>query len=82
MYKKVSEKEVSFRKILDKVPLVIIFVIGVQFHFLAVIFPETRNFSVHLIGISIAVVSAVLILIVYTANKRNEKRMSDLESLR
>ncbi|MHA7647462.1 hypothetical protein [Nitrosopumilus sp. S4] len=72
----------SLKTVLDKVPWVIIFVVGVQFHFLAVIFPETRDYSIHLIGISIAVISACLILILYTANKRDEKRMSDLESLR
>ncbi len=73
---------VPLEKSLSKIPWVIFFVVGVQFHFLAVIFPEIRDYNIHIIGISIAVISAILILILYTVNRRNGQKMSDLESLR
>ena len=67
---------------LNKIPWVIIFVVGVQFHFLAVIFPEIRDYNIHIFGISLAVISAALILILYTVKRRQEEKMSKMESLR
>ena len=67
---------------LNKIPWVIVFVVGVQFHFLAVIFPEVRDYNIHVLGISLAVISAVLILISYTVKGHHQEKMSDLESLK
>ena len=67
---------------LNKIPWVIVFVVGVQFHFLAVIFPEIREYNIHVFGISIAVISAALILILYTVKRRQQEKMSKMESLR
>lgn len=67
---------------LNKIPWIIVFVIGVQFHFLAVIFPEVRDYNIHVLGISLAVISAVLILISYTVKRHHQEKMSDLESLK
>ena len=67
---------------LNKIPWVIIFVVGVQFHFLAVIFPEIRDYNIHIFGISLAVISAALILILYVVKRRQEEKMSKMESLR
>ena len=67
---------------LNKIPWVIVFVVGVQFHFLAVIFPEIRDYNIHVFGISLAVISAALILILYTVKRRQEEKISDLESLK
>ena len=67
---------------LNRIPWVIVFVVGVQFHFLAVIFPEIRDYNIHVFGISLAVISAALILILYTIKRRQQEKMSDLESLR
>ena len=65
---------------LNKIPWVIFFVIGVQFHFLAVIFPEIRDYNIHVFGISLAVISAALILILYTVKRRQQEKVSNLES--
>ena len=67
---------------LNKIPWVIVFVVGVQFHFLAVIFPEIREYNIHVFGISLAVISAALILILYTIKRRQQEKMSKVESLR
>ena len=67
---------------LNKIPWVIVFVVGVQFHFLAVIFPEIRDYNIHVFGISLAVISASLILILYTIKRRKQEKISNLESLR
>lgn len=67
---------------LNKIPWVIVFVVGVQFHFLAVIFPEIRDYNIHVFGISLAVISAALILILYTVKRRQQEKISDLESLK
>ena len=67
---------------INKIPWVIVFVVGVQFHFLAVIFPEIRDYNIHVFGISLAVISASLILILYTIKRRKQEKMSNLESLR
>lgn len=67
---------------LNKIPWVIVFVVGVQFHFLAVIFPEIRDYNIHVLGISLAVISAVLILILYTVKRHQQEKISDLESLK
>ena len=67
---------------LNKIPWVIVFVVGVQFHFLAVIFPEIREYNIHVFGISLAVISAALILILYTVKRRQQEKMSKMESLR
>lgn len=67
---------------LNKIPWVVIFVVGVQFHFLAVIFPEIREYNIHIFGIGLAVISAALILILYAVNKSQQEKMSKMESLR
>ena len=67
---------------LNKIPWVIVFVVGVQFHFLAVIFPEIREYNIHVFGISLAVISAALILILYTVKRHQQEKMSKMESLR
>lgn len=67
---------------LNKIPWVIVFVVGVQFHFLAVIFPEIREYNIHVFGISLAVISAALILILYTVKRHRQEKMSKMESLR
>ncbi len=71
----------SLEDSLNKIPWVIVFVVGVQFHFLAVIFPEIRDYNIHVFGISLAVISAALILILYTVKSCQQEKMSDLESL-
>ena len=71
----------SFVRILEKFPLVIIFVTGVQLHFIAVIFPETREIYIHTIGISTAVISAVLILILFFIKNRHKEKISNTESI-
>ncbi len=73
---------VTLNDSLNKIPWVLVFVVGVQFHFLAVIFPEIRDYNIHVFGISLAVISATLILILYTIKRRQKEKMSDLESLR
>ena len=73
---------VSLDKSLEKIPWVIIFAIGVSFHFLAVIFPEIREYNIHVFGISLAVISASLILLLYAVKRRQEEKISKMESLR
>jgi len=73
---------VFFENVLKKIPLVIIFVVGVQLHFLAIIFPEIRDYNIHIFGISLAIISAAFILVLYFMNGYRGKKMSDLESLR
>ena len=72
----------SIKSSVKKIPWVIFFVIGVQFHFLAVIFPEIRNYNIHVIGISLSVVSAAAILITYFVKRRKEENTSKMESAR
>jgi len=55
---------------IDKVPWVILFVIGVQLHFLALIIPNIRDLGINYIGMSLAVASAIAILILYNIKKR------------
>jgi len=66
--------------ILNKIPWVILFVIGVQLHFLAVIFPYTRDFGIHFIGMGLALVSASVILILYNLKKRYPEKFTKLEN--
>jgi hypothetical protein len=73
---------VSIDNSLSKIPWVVIFVIGVQFHFLAVIFPETRDYSIHIIGICLSVSSAAIILLLYFLKRRQQENISKMESLR
>lgn len=72
----------SLEIILNKIPWVVIFVVGVQFHFLAIIFPEIRNYNIHVIGMNLAVISATIILMLYIANRRRPKKVLGLESHR
>ena len=72
----------SIKNSVKKIPWVILFVIGVQFHFLAVIFPEIRNYNIHIIGIGLSVVSAAVILITYFVKRRREENASKMESIR
>ena len=57
---------------IDKVPWVILFVIGVQLHFLALILPNVRDLGINYVGMSLAVVSAIAILILYNIKKRRK----------
>ncbi len=72
----------SLENSLNKIPWVIVFVVGVQFHFLAIIFPEMKDYNIHLFGMSLTVISAALILILYAVKRRQQEKMSDVESLR
>ena len=51
------------------------FVVGVQIHFLAVIFPDIREFHLHTLGIGIAVISSAFILSLYYVNRRQKEIM-------
>jgi hypothetical protein len=73
---------VSLENSLNKIPWVIVFVVGVQFHFLAIIFPEMKDYNIHVFGMSLTVISAALILILYAVKRRQQEKMSDVESLR
>jgi len=73
---------VSLENSVNKIPWVIVFVVGVQFHFLAIIFPEMKDYNIHVFGMSLTVISAALILILYSLKRRQQEKMSDVESLR
>jgi len=73
---------VSLENILNKIPWTMIFVAGIQFHFLTIIFPETRNYNIHVFGMSVGIISGTIILILYMTNRRRQKKMRDLESLK
>jgi len=66
---------------LNKIPWVFLFVIGVQLHFLAVIFPYIRDFGIHFIGIGIAIVSASAILILYNMKRGHSDKFTKLKNL-
>ena len=65
----------TFQDSCNKIPWVLIFVVGVQIHFLAVIFPEIREFHLHTLGIGIALVSSAFILSLYYVKRRQKEIM-------
>jgi len=73
---------VALENSLNKIPWVIIFAMGVQFHFIAIIIPEIRDYNIHVFGMGLAVISASIILILYIMSRRRQEKTMNLETRR